>query len=158
MTNPYEQDEDEWVETDYNPKNMMPIEKKNDPAEVIEINARMYEVSEFYLDKIIVNLRGDSRLQLTSQDKELLDDAITIGDSKKPHVKESTMRLASLIICDVIEKIDTFGDGPDKKSILVFLPGLHEIFEFIDFLNEWYDQTWIRNTLEIIPLHSSLCE
>jgi hypothetical protein len=30
--------------------NMMPVEKKNDPADVIEINARLYEVKEFYMD------------------------------------------------------------------------------------------------------------
>lgn len=84
---------------------------------------------------------------------------MTIGDSKKPHVKESTMRLASLIICEIIDKINTFQDDPeDKKSVLVFLPGLHEIFEFIDFIYEWYDKSWIKNSLELIPLHSSLCE
>ena len=49
-------------------------------------------------------------MTLTSQDKDLLDDALTISDSKKPNVKESTMRVASLIICDIIERINAFGD------------------------------------------------
>ena len=68
---------------------------------------------------------------MTAQDKELLSDALTISDSKKPNVKESTMRVASLIICDIIERINAFDDEEkNKKSVLVFLPGLYEIFEF----------------------------
>ena len=43
--------DDEWVEsTDVINRNVMPIEKQNDPAEVIEINARLFEVKEFYLE------------------------------------------------------------------------------------------------------------
>ena len=118
----------------------MPVEIRSDPADVIEINARLYEVREFYMDKIIVNLKNDSNVKLTSQDKELIDDARTICDSSKPQVKESTMRVASLLICDIIDKLNLFNDDPnDKKSVLVFLPGLYEIFEFMDFINEWYD-------------------
>jgi len=44
----------------------MPVEKKSDPAEVIEINARMFEVKEFYLDTTIKNLQRDNRIQLSS--------------------------------------------------------------------------------------------
>jgi len=69
------------------------------------------------------------------------------------------MRAASLIICDVIERLNVFGDDTaEKKSILVFLPGLAEIFQFIDFLSEFYDPNWIKANLELIPLHSSLNE
>ena len=69
------------------------------------------------------------------------------------------MRVASMIICDVIEKLNRFNDDPeDKKSVLVFLPGLFEILTFIDYIFEFYDHQWIRQNLELIPLHSSLCE
>jgi len=44
----------------------MPVEKKSDPAEVIEINARLYEVKEFYLDLIIQNLKVDPNISLSS--------------------------------------------------------------------------------------------
>jgi len=64
-----------------------------------------------------------------------------------------------MLICDVIEKHNRFGDDlNDKKSVLVFLPGLFEIFEFMDYINENYDIQWVRERLELIPLHSSLCE
>lgn len=70
------------------------------------------------------------------------------------------MRLAAMMICDVIEKFNRFEEdaNEEKKSILVFLPGLHEIFEFIEFIQETYDYSWVRSTFDLIPLHSSLCE
>lgn len=105
-----ELDEDEWVEQDMDPKNQMPVERKDDPADVIEINARLFKVEEFYLDTIVKNLKCDKNMTLSGQDRDLLDDALTISDSKKPNVKESTMRVASLIICDIIERINAFSD------------------------------------------------
>ena len=70
------------------------------------------------------------------------------------------MRVATVIICDIIEKLNTFKDSDAKKGVLVFLPGLHEIFEFIEFMTDrgFYDQKWINENLEIIPLHSSLSQ
>ena len=72
------------------------------------------------------------------------------------------MRLAAMIICDVIERLDRFRDADEgegeKRSVLVFLPGLHEIFEFIEFIKETYDEQWVRETFDLVPLHSSLCE
>ena len=56
-------------------------------------------------------------------------------------------------------RINTFNDEPnEKKSVLVFLPGLAEIFQFIDYLAEFYDRDWLKKNLELIPLHSSLNE
>jgi HrpA-like RNA helicase len=50
------------------------------------------------------------------------------------------MRVAAMLICDVIERQNSFEDDPEeKKSVLVFLPGLHEIFQFIEFISETYD-------------------
>ena len=50
------------------------------------------------------------------------------------------MRVASILICDIIDKQNTFNDDleEEKRGILVFLPGLHEIFEFIDFIRDFY--------------------
>lgn len=45
---------------------MMPIERMNDPAEVIEINARMYPVEELYLETIVDNMLGDKEIQKTA--------------------------------------------------------------------------------------------
>ena len=65
------------------------------------------------------------------------------------------MRTASIIICDLIQKLNAWGDPPnDKKSVLVFLPGLVEIFNFIEYCREFYPK--VEEFLEFIPLHSSL--
>ena len=34
----------------------MPVEKRSDPAEIIEINARLYEVKEFYIEMTVKNI------------------------------------------------------------------------------------------------------
>lgn len=70
------------------------------------------------------------------------------------------MRVAAYLIVEVIEKLNRFEDDPndEKKSVLVFLPGLHEIFTFIEFVEETYTREVIREKFEMIPLHSSLCE
>lgn len=69
------------------------------------------------------------------------------------------MRVASLIVADIIEKLKRFGEtGDEKQSILIFLPGFAEIFQFIEYLSEYYDRLWLKANLELIPLHSSLNE
>ena len=69
------------------------------------------------------------------------------------------MRAASIIICDIITKNNAFSDELGTPgSILVFLPGLAEIFQFMDYLREFYPPEFISKKLELIPLHSSLNE
>ena len=121
--------EDEWIENKPNSVMGMPVKKTLDPAEIIEINAKIYEIKEFYLDKMIENLKKQKDIELSSQDKEILHEAMELSGTQKPIIKEGAMRAASLIICDIIEKLNIFGDDPtEKKSVLIFLPGLAEIF------------------------------
>ena len=35
----------------------MPVRETNDKCDIIEINARMYEVRSFYLDQVIKNIK-----------------------------------------------------------------------------------------------------
>ena len=59
--------EDEWVENaDIVQHKAMPVEKRNDPAEVIEINARLFEVKEFYIEMIVKNLLQDGMIEKTA--------------------------------------------------------------------------------------------
>lgn len=143
-------------------KNVMPVEKMIDPADVVEINFRIFHVEELYIDQLVDNLLCDKQINKDQQTRELLYEAKNVTEGNKPQVKDCTMRLAAMIICDVIERLDSFGDMQEgegeKKSVLVFLPGLHEIFEFIEFIKETYDEKWVREKFELVPLHSSLCE
>lgn len=49
-------DEDEWVETRATNVMEMPVKETSDKCDIIEINARMYEVRQFYLDEMIKNI------------------------------------------------------------------------------------------------------
>jgi HrpA-like RNA helicase len=77
---------------------------------------------------------------VSEQDEELLYEARESLNSNKPSIKEGILRVASILICDLIERMNLFEDNLEleKKGILVFLPGLHEIFEFIEFIQNFY--------------------
>lgn len=77
----------------------------------------------------------------------------------KPAVRECEMRVASIIVCDVIERLNAFDEiENEKSSVLIFLPGLAEIMQFMDYMYEFYDRQWLKATFDLIPLHSSLNE
>lgn len=89
--------------------NQVLIAEQKDKSDVVEINARMFEVKEFYLDTIRQNLlQMDQKKQggfsLSAQDKEILAEAVEGTGLQKPMVKEGAMRAASLILCEIIEK------------------------------------------------------
>lgn len=90
----------------------------------------------------------------------MLYEAIEFSHSNRPAIKEGVMRVASIVICQLIEKENTFKDdmNDEKKGILVFLPGYHEIFQFIDYIKDFYSESWLSANLEVIPLHSSLSQ
>lgn len=87
-------------------------------------------MKDFYLDEIIQNIFSDKNIAISKQDRDLLlDSQENTGNYLKAQVKEGAMRVASLIVCDIIEKLKSFGEtGDEKQSILVFLPGFAEIF------------------------------
>lgn len=51
----------------------------------------------------------------------------TQGTHLKAQVRDGAMRVASLVVCDLIEKFNSFEEDR-KESVLIFLPGLAEIF------------------------------
>jgi HrpA-like RNA helicase len=98
-------DEDEWVEEKEDHARANPVKKASDPADIIEINARPFKVTEFYIDQIIKNIKSQrEQLGLTAQDKELIHEAYESFHSNKPSIKEGVMRVASILICDIVER------------------------------------------------------
>ena len=81
-------------------------------------------------------IKKDNKRVLTFKDKELISEAFEFMYSNKASLKEGVMRVASIIICEFIERQNLYGDDltKDKKSILVFLPGYYEIFQFIELI------------------------
>jgi hypothetical protein len=55
--NKNDSDDDQWVETKPSDLNVLPVKKVEDPVDIVEINARMFAVQEFYLDKMILNFK-----------------------------------------------------------------------------------------------------
>ena len=105
------EDEDEWVEESKDNGKYNPVKKTTDPAEIVEINARLFKVTAYYIDKIINNIKQDAQtLKLTAQDRELLQEAVEAFHSNKPCIKEGVMRVASILICDIIHRQNTFND------------------------------------------------
>jgi hypothetical protein len=92
------------------------VKKAIDPADVIEINARCFAVKDFYLDEIIQNIFSDKDITLSPQDRDLLMEAKdNSGNYLKAVIKEGSMRVASLIVADIIEKLNRFGETGDEK-------------------------------------------
>ena len=59
-------EDDEWVEsTAMVQKNALPVERRDDPAEVIEINARCFKVEEMYLEGVVDNMLADPDIPKT---------------------------------------------------------------------------------------------
>jgi hypothetical protein len=62
------------------PTNIMPIAFAEDPAKIITINARLFSVQEYYIDHMIAKFKMTPGINLTQQDKDILND-ITEGAS-----------------------------------------------------------------------------
>ena len=88
----------------------MPVKETSDKCDIIEINARMYEVRQYYLDQVIKNIQQQLKDQLSSHDKEVLMESLEGTGMQKPSVREGAMRAASIIICDIITKSNMFND------------------------------------------------
>ena len=61
-------------------------------ADMVEINARPYKVTEFYIDKILTNLKSEKRLKLTAQDKELQANQSPPAGEPKPPSRQASPR------------------------------------------------------------------
>lgn len=54
-------EDDQWVDNaEMIKKNMMPIERRKDPADVVEINFRLYHVEDMYIDDVVDRMLEDN--------------------------------------------------------------------------------------------------
>ena len=50
----------------------------------------------------------DDMIEKTHQDRELILENLSLNEGNKPQVKECSMKVAAVLICDVIEKYNRF--------------------------------------------------
>lgn len=78
-------DDDQWTDDQMmQSKNVMPVERMNDPAEVVEINLRLFKVEEIYIDALVDNLLADRDIEKDHQTRELLFEAKNVTEGNKP--------------------------------------------------------------------------
>ncbi|XP_061896863.1 ATP-dependent RNA helicase TDRD9-like [Entelurus aequoreus] len=118
-----------------------PIRGKMNPAYVFEVEGAPYGIEDFYLEDL-------QHLSLYSVDSTHLDD---------PHISAQMYDLAVSLIqsFDKIEGQDSSDDDgvrfSERGSVLVFLPGSHEITYMHQALAKL-----VRKRLQVYPLHSSV--
>ena len=79
------EEDDQWVDNaEMIKKNMMPVERRKDPADVVEINFRLFHVEDMYIDDVVDRMLEDEQIVKTQQDREYLFDAKKICEGNKP--------------------------------------------------------------------------
>ena len=95
----------------------------------------------------------------------ILSDGNRRLDPVSPELSDTVVQTAVLFIVELLEIRDFFnelkrnagGDYPPKGTVLVFLPGIGEIMQFLEALNT-YKPSICKDQLHVVPLHSSLGE
>ncbi|XP_041810147.1 ATP-dependent RNA helicase TDRD9 [Chelmon rostratus] len=120
------------------------IQGKMNPAYVFEVEGTPYAIEEFYLDDLHIPSPG----------------GVEVPHIDKPHISVEMYNLAISLIqsFDELEGKDfskaSKGGGTtssERGSVLVFLPGLHEI----NYLQEALTKL-VHKRLQVYPLHSSI--
>jgi hypothetical protein len=62
----------------------MPVEKMSDPADIVEINLRLFHVEELYIDQLADNLLNDKDIKKDYQTRELLFETKNVTEGNKP--------------------------------------------------------------------------
>jgi HrpA-like RNA helicase len=128
----------------------MPVSRKTDPAPVISINKHYFQVKVMYLEYVLQGL--DQVLRISKTDP--IYDWINNFNPAAAALDEQVLRAAALLIVHLIEFENCFKEKPgEKKTILVFMPGLYEINSLIDYIE---DEGEKGRNLDLIALHSSL--
>lgn len=122
------------------------------PAPIIYVNKQStYTKTTFYLESLQTAF-------------ESTRSTIPHFDIDKPEISESLWKVFTFLvsIIDKLDAVDPITNEPIIGSVLVFLPGIHEIEEANKLLHQFYDDM-LKDTnatvpikWDIIPLHSSL--
>ncbi|ESP02791.1 hypothetical protein LOTGIDRAFT_110746, partial [Lottia gigantea] len=120
----------------------LPIRDKLEPAPVVNVEGRVFRVSEFYANDLYPAL-GD----------------LPVADDRSPCLSEEALHMSVKLIQE-FDKLEVKESGKDAEtgfapvrgSVLAFLPGYGEISDMFDLLLPLEKEHCLR----IIPLHSTI--
>lgn len=109
-----------------NDKEEMPVAIRKTPAPVVNLNKQIYAIEIYYLDYI---LEGCYKMLKLPKTDPVFESKTSIMNGARAGCSDETLRAATLLIVDLIELKNAFREKPgEKRTILVFMPGLMEIF------------------------------
>ena len=117
---------------------------------IIQINESIHHVYEFGLDTIYFNIKNERNIS------DKLKEEIVLGSSNfKNMMKSNPCFIKELfpVCAALIEKIDD-ENKHNKNGILIFIPGLAEIHQLLDYLQDFFEEK--KKHLEFLILHSQI--
>ncbi|XP_077865739.1 ATP-dependent RNA helicase TDRD9-like [Saccoglossus kowalevskii] len=118
----------------------LPVRGKLESAPVVSVEGKAYDVTEYYLE----DLRKFGQMPFLERDNPSVSpDAIYLA-------RQLILEFDQLELKEQEERIDGF--PANRGTVLVFLPGIYEINETFQALND----DVIRHRLWLLPLHSSI--
>ena len=127
-------------------------EINGDEVPIIRIKESLHEIYEFNLEKIYYNIKNDPSISKT------LKEEIILGSSIFNNMQKDTpcfLKELFPVCAALIEKIND-ENKHNKNGILIFVPGLAEIHDLLDYLQNFFEQK--LNYLEFLILHSQIAD
>ena len=119
---------------------------------IIRIKESIHKIFEFSLNKIYYNIKNEPNIQ-----KDLKEEIVLGSSIFKNMMKENPCFIKELfpVCAALIQKIN--GENLDNKNgILIFVPGLGEIHDLLDYLQEFFEEK--KDYLEFFILHSQISD
>ena len=117
---------------------------------IIRIEESLHKIFEFSLDTIYFNIKNERNIS------DKLKEEIILGSSIFKNMMKSNpcfMKELFPICAALIEKIND-ENKHNKNGILIFIPGLAEIHQLLDYLQDFFEEK--KKYLEFLILHSQI--
>ena len=119
---------------------------------IIRIEESPHQINSFGLDSIYMNIKNDKNIS-----KELKEEIVLGSSIFGNMMKDNPCFIKELfpICASIIEKISE-ENFSNKNGILIFVPGLGEIHELLDYLQKFFEKK--KHGLEFLILHSQIAD
>ena len=123
-----------------------------DEIPIIRIEESPHQIYQFSLDSIYMNIKNDPIISRQLKEEIILGSSIfgNMMIENPCFIKELFPVCAS-----IIEKINE-ENKHNKNGILIFVPGLGEIHDLLDYLQKFFEQK--KQFLEFLILHSQIAD